>query len=137
MKGCVQCFWLTDHMEFLEEVAVTRSPVEPKFCRIFVVVLSLSSFILWHRKLVGLGSAAFPFGFPLPHNKRTTGFVLNFDLAPARPLCDSEHLVGKVLSCSRALSILKERSLRCSQACMGQSEWGQLKTPLKSLALFC
>lgn len=47
MKECVQCFWLSDHREFLEEAAVTGSPAEPKSCRMFVLELPLSNFILW------------------------------------------------------------------------------------------
>lgn len=47
MKECAQCFWISDHTEFLEEAATTGSLVEPKFSRIFVLELPLSNFILW------------------------------------------------------------------------------------------
>lgn len=126
--------FLADHMEFLEEAPVTGSPLEPEFCRMIVAELSLSNFILWqslHGKLVGLGS--FPFGFPFPHNKGSTGFVLNFNLVPARPLCDSGHLVGKVLSCSSPEgSQHPEGEIPAVLPGRGGSEWGQLKTPVKS-----
>lgn len=104
IKECVQGVWMSDHREFLEEAAVTGSPVEPKFCRMFVLELPLSNFILCTANLGVLGSAAFPLGFPLPHKRRSTGFVLNGELASARPLWDSEHLVEEVLSCLSPVS---------------------------------
>lgn len=73
-KGCVPYFWMSDHLEFLEAAAVTGSPVEPKFCGMFVLELSLPNFILrrgLHSKPGVLGSAAFPLAFPLPHKKKT------------------------------------------------------------------
>lgn len=41
----------------------------------------------------------FPWGFLFHTKQRSTGIVLNFKLASPRSLCDSEHLVEKVLSC--------------------------------------
>lgn len=145
-KGCVPCFWMSDHLEFLEAAAVTGSPVEPKFYRMFVLELSLPNFILWrgvHGKPGVLGSAAFPLGFPLPRKKNPTSFVLNFKLAPARTPWDSEHLVEKVLSClspvgpqhpEGVIPVVLSAPRRVDS---GGSEWGQPKTSVKSRALFC
>lgn len=52
-------------MEFLGEAAVTGSPAEPRFCRMFVLELPLSNFILWlsvFSKLCGFGILCFSLG---------------------------------------------------------------------------
>lgn len=71
----------------------------------------------------------FPWGFLFHTKQRSTGFVLNFKLASPRSLCDSGHLVEKVLIC---LSPEGEIPVVLPGVWSSGSEWGQPKIPIQS-----